>query len=168
MTFISNDTSIEYRPTLDWYIDRVLTDYWVLHRSSIWLWTECRPWPSVDQLLIDTRWIVGEVLVKYRRTKSYIGRLIHRQIYRPTVDQVSIDSRPTVDRLLTDISVDYRSIADRYIDWYIGRCIGRECRSKHDPNFFRLVMYVGQRKILIACKESNIRPSDSNKKDGKF
>ena len=34
LTFISNDTSIEYRLTLDRHIDRVLTYYWALHRAA--------------------------------------------------------------------------------------------------------------------------------------
>ena len=39
--------------------------------------------------------------------------------------------------------------------------------SKHDPNFYRLVMSVGQRKNS-ECLLGIDRPSDSNKKNGKF
>ena len=51
------------------------------------------------------------------------------------IDRVSIESRPTVHRLSTDISTDISvdvSVESAY--------------SKHDPDFFRLVMSVGQRK----------------------
>ena len=66
--------------------------------------------PSVDQLLIDTsvkyRRTIGEVSVKYRWTKSYIGRdtsgttidrvsTDYRPLYRPSLDRVSTDYRPT-------------------------------------------------------------------------
>ena len=75
------------RPT----IDRVSTNYWPIHRSSI------------DQLSAKCRW-----------TKSYIGR----DTSGTTIDRVSIHYQPTIERhidrlstsistaILTDISVD--------------------------------------------------------------
>ena len=162
-----------------------------MHRSSIGrlstdISTDC--WPIIeryigqvsdyglnvdhDRVSINYRLILGELSARYRwsigelkaiSADLYIDRYIDRLStkYRSTVDRQSIDYRPiyrsTIGRQPTDISTDISvdvSVESAY--------------SKHDPNFFRLVMYVGQRKILIACKESNIRPSDLNKKDGKF
>ena len=89
-----NVGNAKYRPT----IDRVSTNYWLIHRSSI------------DQLSAKCRW-----------TKSYIGRdtsgtTIDRVSTecRPTIDQLSTGCRPTIDRvsmaistaMSTDISVD--------------------------------------------------------------
>ena len=76
--------------------------------------------PRVDQLLTDTSWSidelsakcrrkVGEVLVKYRWTKSYIGR----DTSGTTIDRVSTDYRPTIDRYVDRVSTHYRpSVAD--------------------------------------------------------
>ena len=109
--------SSDYRPS----VDRVLTNYWPVRRSSI------------DQLSAKCRW-----------TKSYIGRdtsgttidrvsTDYRPLYRPTIDRVSTDYRPSVDRLLTDCrpTVDRLSTAistaistDRSVD---------TTYSKHDP-----------------------------------
>ena len=75
--------------------------------------------PSVDQLLTDTsvkyrrtigevsgkcRWKVGKVSVKYRWTKSYIGW----DTSGTTIERVSTESRPTIDRYIdpSDRSVD--------------------------------------------------------------
>ena len=67
--------------------------------------------PSVGQLLIDTsvkyRRTIGEVSVKYRWTKSYIGR----DTSGTTIDRVSTECRPTIVR----VSTDYRPTIDRYI-----------------------------------------------------
>ena len=79
--------------------------------------------PSVDQLLIDTsvkyRRTIGEVSVKYRWTKSYIGR----DTSGTTIDRVSTECRPTIDRLLTAISTEYRPSVDR---------VSTECRPSID------------------------------------
>ena len=110
------------RPT----IDRVSTNYWPIHRSSI------------DQLSTNYRRSVGEKSAKCRWTKSYIGRdtsgttidrvSIHyrptidrlRPLYRPSVDQVSTEYRPSVDRVSTEcrpsvdrVWTDYRPSVDR-------------------------------------------------------
>ena len=119
--------STKCRPT----INRVLTSYWPIHRWSI------------DELSAKCRRKVGEVLVKYRWTKSYIGRdtswttidrvstecrptivrvsTDYRPLYRPTIDRLSTDYRPSVDRLSTAISTD-RSVDTTY--------------NKHDPISF--------------------------------
>ena len=76
--------------------------------------------PSVDQLLTDTsvkyrRTIgevsakVGEVSVKYRWTKSYIGR----DTSGTTIDRVSTECRPTIVRVSTDYRSLYRPSVDR-------------------------------------------------------
>ena len=98
--------------------------------------------PSVDQLLTDTsvkyRRTIGEALVKYWWTKSYIGRDTSG-----TIDHVSTECCATVIQVLTDcwltidcyidwVSTDYWPTTDRvstdyppsvncYIDHYIDR-----------------------------------------------
>ena len=77
--------------------------------------------PSVDQLLTDTsvkhRRTIGEVLVKYRWTKSYIGQ----DTSGTTIDRASTECCPTIVRVLTDywpqywpsldwLSTDYRPL----------------------------------------------------------
>ena len=86
-------------------IDRVLTNYWLIHRSRI------------DQLSAKCPRKVGEVSVKYRCTKSYIGR----DTSGTTIDRLSTVSRPSVDRLSTVISTECRPTIDRYINRLIGR-----------------------------------------------
>ena len=111
-TKIATDISIDYRPTLDRNIERLSSDY----RPSV-----DRPSrdhrPSVDQLSAKCPRKVGEVSVKYRCTKSYIGR----DTSGTTIDRLSTVSRPSVDRLSTVISTEYRPIIDRYINRLIGR-----------------------------------------------
>ena len=130
------------RPT----IDRVLTNYWPMHRSSSnFLFSKpknvgnakCRPtidwvltnyWPmhrsSIDQLSTNYRRNVGEVSVN---EKLYRPRHIWND-YRPCLDRVSTHYRPTIDRVSTEyrptvdrVSTDYRPSVDRYIDRYLGR-----------------------------------------------
>ena len=62
---------------------------------------------------------VGEVSVKCRRAKSYIGR----DTSGTTIDCVSTECRPTIDRLLTAISTEYRPSIDR---------VSTECRPTVD------------------------------------
>ena len=69
------------RPT----INRVSTNYWPIHRSSI------------DQLSAKCRW-----------TKSYIGW----DTSGTTIDRVSTECRSTIDRLSTAISTDCRPSVD--------------------------------------------------------
>ena len=111
-------------------IDRVSTNYWPIHRSSI------------DQPSTKYRRSVGEKSAKCRWTKSYIGRHTsgttigrvstecrptidrlstdYRPLYRPTVDRVSTEYRPSVDRLSTDC----RPSVDR---------LSTECRPLYRP-----------------------------------
>ena len=81
------------RPT----IDQVSTNYWPIHRSSI------------DQLSAKCRWSVGEMLAKCRWTKSYI----RRDTSGTTIDRVSTDYRPTIDRYVDRLSTEYRPSVDR-------------------------------------------------------
>ena len=104
---LSVDSRPKYRTAIFWLstkcrptIDRVLTNYWLIHRSRI------------DQLLAKCPRKVGEVLVK-----SYIGR----DTSGTTIDRLSTVSRPSVDRLSTVISTECRPTIDRYINRSIGR-----------------------------------------------
>ena len=96
------------RPT----IDRVSTNYWPIHRSSI------------DQLSTNYRRSVDEVSAKCRWTKSYIGR----DTSGTTIDRVSTECGPTIDRLSTDyrptaMSTDCRPSVDQ---------VSTECRPSID------------------------------------
>ena len=101
---LSADSRPKYRTAIFWLstkcrptIDRVLTNYWLIHQSRI------------DQLSAKCPRKVGEVSVKYRCTKSFIGR----DTSGTTIDRLSTLSRPSVDRLSTVISTEYRPIIDR-------------------------------------------------------
>ena len=98
------------RPT----IDRVSTNYWPIHRSSI------------DQLSTNYRRSVGEVSVNeklYRPRHSWNDYRLsldqvsthYRPLYRPSVNRVSTECWPSIDRL----STDYWPSVDRYIDRYL-------------------------------------------------
>ena len=72
----------------------MLTNYWPIHQ-----------------------WSIDELSVKYRWTKSYIGRdtsgtTIDRVSTecRPTIVRVSTDYRPTIDRYINRVSTDYRPL----------------------------------------------------------
>ena len=96
--------------------DRALTNCWPIHRWSI------------DD---------GEVSVKYRSTKSYIGR----DTSGTTIDRVSTECRPTINR----VSTDYWPSVDRFIDRYIDRYLGR-----HYPQYTRSG-------ILISAKIASLQ-----------
>ena len=89
-------------------IDQVSTNYWPIHRSSI------------DQLSTNYRQSVGEVLAKCRRnvgqksakcqwTKSYIGQ----DTSGSTIDRVSTECRPTIDRYIDRLSTECRLSVNR-------------------------------------------------------
>ena len=77
--------------------------------------------PSVDQLLTDTsvknRPTIGEVSAKSRRSvgevsvykKLYRPRYIWND-YRPTINRVSTECRPTIDGYIDRVSTDYRPL----------------------------------------------------------
>ena len=114
--------------------------------------------PSVDQLLTDTsvkyrRTIgevsakVGEVSVKYRWTKSYIGR----DTSGTTIDRASTECCPTIVRVLTDYwpqywpSLDWLSTAistDRSVDTTYSKqdsLSHTHCRyNTVEPHYFEL------------------------------
>ena len=102
------------RPT----IDRVSTNYWPIHRSSI------------DQLSTNYRRSVGEMSAKCRREvgevsvneKLYRPRHIWND-YRPCLYRVSTHYRPTIDRLSTAMSTECRPSIDR---------LSTECRPTID------------------------------------
>ena len=103
-TKIPTDISIDYRPTLDRYIEQLSSDYRPsVDRPS----TECRP--SVGQVSPNYRREVGKVSVN---EKLYRPRHIWND-YRPCLDRVSTDYRPTFDQLSTAISTDYRPNVER-------------------------------------------------------
>ena len=70
------------------------------------------------------------MLAKCRRAKSYIGR----DTSGTTIDRVSTECRPTIDRLLTAISTEYRPSIDRVSTEYrpsVDR-VSTECRPTID------------------------------------
>ena len=112
------------RPT----IDRVSTNYWPIHRSSI------------DQLSTNYRRSIGEVSAKCRRKvgevsvneKLYRPRHIWND-YRPCLDRVSTDYRPTIDRYIDRLSTECRPSIDR-VSTAISTDISVDItHSKQDP-----------------------------------
>ena len=112
LTKLSTDMSVDYRPTLDRYIERLSSDY----RPSVdQPSTECPPILLTDTF-VKYRPTIGEKSAKCQWMKSYISR----HTSGTTVDRLSTDNRyidrlstecwPTIDRVLvaisTDISVD--------------------------------------------------------------
>ena len=96
--------STDHRPS----VDQLLTDASVKYRPTIGeVSAKCRR--SVGKVSVKCRRSVGEVSVKCRRAKSYIGR----DTSGTTIDRVSTECRPTIDRLLTAISTEYRPSVDR-------------------------------------------------------
>ena len=81
-------------------------------------------WPSVDQLLTDTsvkHWrTIGEVSVKYRWTKSYIGR----DTSGTAIDRASTECCPTIVLVSTDYWPQYWLS----LDW-----LSTECRPLFRP-----------------------------------
>ena len=114
-------------------------------------------WPSVDQLLTDTlvkyRRTIGEVSVKYRWTKIYIGL----DTSGTTIDRVSTECRativgvstyyrplylPSLDRLSTAISTD-RSVDTTH--------------SKHYPHYLHpVILSMTTLYLWISCFITNI------------
>ena len=113
---LSADSRPIYQKAIFWLstkcrltINRVSTNYWAIHRSSI------------DQLLAKCRRSVGErkaisakthlewLLTVSRASVDRLSTTISTDC-RPSVDRVSTECRPTIDRvstaILTDISVD--------------------------------------------------------------
>ena len=86
------------RPT----IDRVSTNYWPIHRSSI------------DQLSTNYRQSVGEVLAKCRPKVGEVS--MNEKLYRPR--HIWIDYWPCLDW----VSTHYRPTIDRYIDRLSTEC----------------------------------------------
>ena len=91
--------------------------------------------PSVDQLLTDTsvkyRPTIDQLSAKCRCTKSYIGR----DTSGTTIDRVSTECRPTIDRLSIAISTDCRPSVDR-VSTYCRPSVDRlstECRPLYRP-----------------------------------
>ena len=107
--------STECRPITDRYIGQVSTNYR----------------PTIGEVSAKCRRNVGEVSAKCRWTKSYIGR----DTSGTTIDRVSTECRPTIDRLSTPMSTDCRPSVDRLstecrptIDW-----LSTECRPLYRP-----------------------------------
>ena len=89
--------SSDYRPS----VDRPSTEYWPI-TVPIHRW-------NIDELSAKCRRKVGEVSVKYRWTKSYIGR----DASGTTIDRVSNECRPTIVWISTDYRLLYRPSLDR-------------------------------------------------------
>ena len=111
------------RPT----IDRVSTNYWPIHRSSIdQLSAKCRQ--SVGKVSAKCRRSVGEVSAKCRRSVGEVSAKCQRSVgerkaisaethlerlstvSRPSVVRLSSESRPTIDRYIDRVSTDYRPL----------------------------------------------------------
>ena len=98
-----NVENAKCRPT----IDRVSTNYWPTHRSSI------------DQLSTKYRRSVGER--KAISAETHLERL--STVSRPSVYPLSTDYRPTIDRYIDRLSTEYRPSVDR---------VSTECRPTVD------------------------------------
>ena len=127
-TKILTDISIDYRPTLNRYIERLSSDYQPsVNQPS----TEC--WPITDQYIgqVSTNYQrkVGEVLVKYWWTKSYIGR----DTSGTTIDCVSTKCRPTIVRVLTKYWPLYPLSVNRLLTAISTDRLVDTTYSKHDP-----------------------------------
>ena len=94
------------RPMYQPAINQVLTDYWALHQSSIWLWNECQPWLRVDQLLTDSQWIVSKVSVKYQQNIVELQAILADIHINRYINRLSSKYQSSADQLSTDISVD--------------------------------------------------------------
>ena len=95
--------STECRPITDRYIGQVSTNYR----------------PSIGEVSAKCRRKVGEVSVN---EKLYRPRHIWKD-YRPCLDRVSTDYRPTIDRYIDRLSTDYRPSDDR---------VSTDCRPSVD------------------------------------
>ena len=111
MTKISTDISIDYRPTLDRYIEWPPSDYRPsVDRPS----TEC--WPITD--LIKCPPTIGEESAKWRWWSTGERKAISAEIHlerlstvsRPSVDRLSSESRLTIDRYIDRVSTEYRPL----------------------------------------------------------
>ena len=126
-TKILTNISINYRPTLDRYIEWLSSDYR----------------PSVDRP--STEWStnyrrkVGQVSVN---EKLYRPRHIWND-YRPCLDRVSADYwplyRPTIDR----VSTDYRPSVDQVSTAILTDSLVDTTYSKHDPGTLHCSCFCG-------------------------
>ena len=85
-----NQVSTDHRPSLD----QLLTDTSVKNR------------PTISEVSAKSRRSVGEVSVY---EKLYRPRYIWND-YRPTINRVSTECRPTIDRYIDRVSTDYRPL----------------------------------------------------------
>ena len=111
--------------------------------------------PSVDQLLTDRlvkyRRTIGKVSVKYRWTKSYIGRETSGRTIdrvstecRPTIVRDSTAYRPTIDRYIDRVLTDYRPSVDRLST---AISTGRSVDTTYGKHVFPTLSYISTRKI---------------------
>ena len=111
--WLSTNISNGYLLTIDQVstIDRVLTNYWPIRRSSIdQLSAKCRrkvSEVSVNEKLYRQRHIWND----YRPSVDRLSTAMSTH-YQPSVDRLSTKCPPTIDRL----STDGRPTVDRYID----------------------------------------------------
>ena len=122
--------STDHRPS----VDQLLTDTSVKYR------------PTIDQVSAKCRRSVGEMSAKCRRKvgevsvneKLYRPRHIWND-YRPCLDRLSTDYRPTIDRYIDRLSTECRPTIDR-VSTAISTAISTDTsvditHSKQDPPF---------------------------------
>ena len=142
------------RPT----IDRVSTNYWPIHRSSIdQLSAKCRR--NVGEMSEKCRRKVSEVSVNeklYWSAETHLERLstVSRLSVDPLSTTISTDCRPRIDRLSTEyrptvdrVSTDYQSSGDR---------LSTECQPLYRP-LYQLISQstlLTVNKIWITCNHS--------------
>ena len=98
--------TIQTDKNLDRYIDRLSADSRPIYRTAIfWLLTKCRP--------ITDRYI-GQVSTNYRPTIGEVS--VNEKLYRPR--HIWNDYRPCLDR----VSTDYRPLYRPSVDWVLTEC----------------------------------------------
>ena len=117
---------VDSRPIFDWYLtdtwpilDRYLTDTWPILGRYL-----TDTWPILDRYLTDTS---PAVYCYISADASAVSRLI----YWSTTDQLSTDYRRTINRL----TVDSWPKVDRYISWLSADMSTKATYSTHDPPF---------------------------------
>ena len=101
------------RPTIGRVSTNIITDRYIGQVSTNYR-------PTIGEVSAKCRRSVGEKSAKCRWTKSYISR----DTSGTTIDRVSTECRPTIDRLSTAISTDSRPSVDR---------VSTECRPLYRP-----------------------------------
>ena len=122
------------RPT----IDRVSTNYWPIHRSSIdQLSAKCRQ--SVDEVSVNEKlYRPRHIWNDYRLCLDRVSTH-YRPLYRPTVDRVSTEYRPSVDQLSTHCRPSVERLSTEC--WLLYRPISRS--TLPIVNKIQVICYTG-------------------------